>query len=165
MAGYIRNGDGVENFLGVKIPQTESVSMANSRAGLQDTDRLHEVRSQDKVLLPVNTQPMRRVLLAKYVQRALYIFRPLMNDVEVGIRLDQTARRGAHCRSHVSDVETSIRLRTDFIRNGAQKSTVALPELGTVGVGRVKVVCSVLIAEMRWRARRKRNMSYTYLSL
>lgn len=143
---YIGNGNGVEDFLRVKIPQTERGCMANSRTGLQNTDGLHEVRGQDKLLVPVNAQSVRRVLLAKNVQGALNILRPLMNDVEVGIRLNQTTRRGTHCRAHVGDEKASVRLRTDLVCIGGQKPTVALLELGAIGVGSIEVVCSVLVA-------------------
>ena len=60
---YIRNGNCVENLLGVKIPQTKRVCMANSRTRLQDTNGLNKVRGKNEFLLPVNAQSVRRVLL------------------------------------------------------------------------------------------------------
>jgi hypothetical protein len=54
--------------------------------------------------------------------------------------------------AHVSDVETTIGFRTDLVRDGRQDSTVALLEGGTVWVGRVKVVGSVLDIFYEWLA-------------
>lgn len=120
--------------------------MPNPRTGLQDTDRLHKVRSKNELLVPVNAQSVRRVLFAKNVQGALQVFGPLVDDVKILISLDQTAGRGTQCRAHVGDVESSVRLRTDLIRNGGQKGTVALLELGAVGVGRVEIERGILVA-------------------
>ena len=69
-----------------------------------------------------------------------------MDDIKVLVSLDQTTGRGTQCRAHVSDVESSIRLRTNLICNGGEKGTVALLELGTVGVGRVEIERGILIA-------------------
>ena len=72
-----------------------------------------------------------------------------MDDVEVLIGFNQTARGGSQCRAHVGDIETPFRLSTDFVRNGGKKSTIALLELGPVRVGRVEVKRSVLGCKMR----------------
>lgn len=118
--------------------------MSDLRDRLQDSDGLDKVRSQNELLVPVNAQSMGRVLLPQDVQSALDIFGPLVNDIKVFISLDQTARAGTQGRTHVGDVETSIRLRADLVCNGREKTTVALLELGTVGVRSVEVVRSVL---------------------
>lgn len=146
---YIRNSNGVENLLGVKVPQTKRVCMANSKTGLQDTDGLNKVRGKNEFLLPVNAQSVRRVLLVQNVEVAFHILGPLVDDVEVLVGFNQTARGGAQGRAHVGDIETPIRLSTDFIRNGGKKSTIALLELGPVRVGRVEVKRSVLGCRMR----------------
>lgn len=160
---YVRNGDGVENLLGVQIPQTKRVCMSDLRDGLQDSDRLDKVRGQNELLLPVNTQSMGRVLLSQNVQSALYILRPLVNDVEVGISLDQTTRRGTQGRAHVGNVEASIRFSADLVRNRGEKSTVALLELGTIGVRGVEVIRSVLLKCKI--SINEEGEKYTYLSL
>lgn len=141
---HVRNCNRVEDLLGVQIPQTKSVCMPDLRDRLQDSDGLDKVRSQNELLLPVNTQSMGRVLLSQDVESALDILRPLVNDVKVLISLDQTARAGTQSRAHVGDVKTSIRLRADLVCNGREKTTIALLELGTVGVRSVEVVRSVL---------------------
>lgn len=119
--------------------------MPNPGTGLQDTNGLHKVRSKNELLVPVDAQPVRRVLFAKNVQGALQVFGPLVDDVKVLIGLDQTAGRGTQCRAHVGDVESSIRLRTDLVCDRGKKGTVALLELGAVGVGRVEVKRGVLV--------------------
>lgn len=120
--------------------------MPNPRTGLQDTDRLHKVRGKNELLVPVNAQSVRRVLVAKNVKGALHVLGPLMDNVKVLIGLDQTAGGGTQCRAHVGYVESSVRLRTNLVCDGSEKGTVALLELGAVGVGRVEVEGSILVA-------------------
>lgn len=83
-------------------------------------------------------------LLAKDVQHRGNIFRPLVDDVEVCIGLDETAWGSADCGTHVGDEEASIGLSADLIRDGREQCTVRLLELWLVGVGGVEVVSSVL---------------------
>lgn len=92
---------------------------------------------------------MRGVLLPEDVESARHVSEggPLMDDVKVGIRLDQATRGCADGRTHVSDEETAVRLGTDLIGDGCQNSPVALQELGTVGVRRVEVVGCILSLE------------------
>lgn len=87
---------------------------------------------------------MRRELLAKNVEGSLHILGPFVNDVEVGIGLNETTGRGTHGRAHVGDKETTVRLSTDLIGNGAEDTAVALQELGTVWVGGIEVESSIL---------------------
>ena len=72
-----------------------------------------------------------------------------MDDVEVGIRLDKTARRGAHGGTHVGDVEPAARLGADLVGNRRQESAVALEERRTIGVRGVKVERRVLLESAR----------------
>jgi hypothetical protein len=61
---YVRDSKGAENLLSVQVPKTESVGVANTQGRLQDGDRLHEVRSKNELLLPVNAETVGRELLA-----------------------------------------------------------------------------------------------------
>ena len=141
---YVRNSQGAQDLPRIQVPETKGVSMANSETGLQDTDRLDKVRCENQLLLPVNAQSVRRELLTQNVEGALHILRPLVDDVKVGIGLNETARRGSHGRAHVSDEESSIGLSTDLICNRGEDSAVTLEELRTVGVRCVKVEPCVL---------------------
>lgn len=125
--------------------------MANSKTGLQDTDRLDEVGSKDELLLPVDAQSVGRKLLTQNVEGALHILRPLVNDVKVGIGLNETAGRGTHGRTHVGNEESTIGLSTDLICNGAENTAITLEELGAVGVRGVEVETRVLILVSYWR--------------
>lgn len=87
---------------------------------------------------------MRRELLSQDVESTLHVLRPLVDDIKVGICLDETSRRGAHCRAHIGDVEATVGLCTDFVRDGAQQGTVALLELRAVGVGGIEVERRIL---------------------
>lgn len=87
---------------------------------------------------------MGRELLSKDVEGTLNVFRPLVNDVEVGIGLDQTTRGSTHGRAHVGDEETTVGLGSDFISNRCKNATVALQELGTVWVAGIEVEPGVL---------------------
>lgn len=142
---YIRNGDGVEDVLGVQVPETEGVGTANTSAGLQDTDGLDKVRGEDELPLPVDGKTVRGELLAKNVEQAIDILGPLVDDVELRVGLDETAGGGPDSRTHVGDVETSIGLCADLVGNGREDGPVALLELGAVGVAGVEVESSVLV--------------------
>lgn len=131
-------------MLSVQVPQTESVGTADTSAGLQDTDGLDKVRGEDELPLPVNGQTVRGELLAKNVEQAVDVLGPLVDDVEVLVGLDETAGGGSNGRAHVGDVETAIGLCADLVGNGRQDGTVALLELGAVGVAGVEVEGSVL---------------------
>lgn len=141
---HIRNSQGVENLLRIQIPKTKRVGTTNTQTRLEDTDRFHKVRGENELVLPVDAETVRRELLSQDVEGTLHIFGPLVDDIEVGICLDETSRTGAHRRAHVGDVEATVGLCTDFICDGAQQSTVALLELGAVGVGGIEVERRVL---------------------
>lgn len=64
--------------------------MTHSSAGFQDRDGFDEIRSENKLLLPVNAQSMRRELLAQDVESALHILGPFVDDVKIGISLNET---------------------------------------------------------------------------
>lgn len=88
---------------------------------------------------------MRGELLAEDVERRGHIFGPLVDDVEVGIGLNETTRGCAYSRAHVGNEETTIGLSADLVRDGREESTVRLLELGLVGVGGVEVEGGVLV--------------------
>lgn len=92
---YVRDSDGVCNFLGFQVPKTQCVSTTNSRAGLQNTDGLHKVRCQNELLLPVDGQPVRGELLIQDVEDSWDILGPLVNDIKLVVGLDKTTRRSA----------------------------------------------------------------------
>ena len=94
---------------------------------------------------------MRGELLAENVEGALNIqdLRVLGDDVALGVGLDKTTRGSTHGTAHVGDQETTVRLGADLISDGAEESTVAVGELGLVGVGSVEVVGSVLGLQQR----------------
>ena len=118
--------------------------MTDTQGRLQNSNRLHKVRSKDQLLLPVDAQTVGRELLTQDVEGTLDILWPLVNDVKIGISLNETTGAGSNRRTHVGNKESAIRLSTDFIRNGRENSTVTLQELGTVGVGGIEVEPSVL---------------------
>lgn len=80
---------------------------------------------------------------------SLNIFGPLVNDITLGVGLDETAGRSTHGTTHVSDEETTIGLGADLISNGAKKGPVAVRELGEVRVTGVPVKSSVLSLQQR----------------
>ena len=89
---------------------------------------------------------MRVELLTKDVESAGDILGPFVDDVEVGVRLDKTAGRGAHGGAHVGDVEAAIRLGADLVGDRGKDAAVALLERGAVRVAGVKVERRVLQA-------------------
>lgn len=118
--------------------------MTNTQGRLQDSNRLHEVRSQDQLLLPVDTKTVGRELLAQNVEGTLDVLGPLVDDVKIGISLNKTTGAGANGRTHVRDEESTIRLCPNLIRNRRENSTVTLQEFGTVRVGSIEVESGVL---------------------
>lgn len=88
---------------------------------------------------------MGRELLAEDVERAFYIFRPFVDDVEVCVGLDQATWRGTDSTTHVGDEKATIGLSTNLVRNRRQKSAVRLLELRLVWVGGVEVESGVLM--------------------
>lgn len=145
----VRNGDGADDGLGVQIPQAQGVRTPDAEGGLEDGHGLDKVRGENQLPLPVDAQTVRRELLSQNVQQAGRVLRPLVDDVEVGIRLDQTAGRGADSRAHIGDVETTAGLGTDLIGDRGEDGPVALQEGRPVRVGRVEVEGSVLRLEKR----------------
>lgn len=127
--------------------------MTHSSAGFQDRDGFDEIRSENELLFPINAQSMRRELLTQNVEGTLYILRPFVDDVKVGISLNETTGRSTHGRAHVSDEEASIGLSTDLVRNRSEDTPVALEELGAVWVGGVEVESSVLQNDVRYQIR------------
>ena len=75
-----------------------------------------------------------------------------MDDVEVGIGLDEAARRCADRRAHVREKEAAVRLGDDVVGNGGQRGDVALQELGLVRVTDIEVEARVLGLQKREQA-------------
>lgn len=67
----------------------------------------------------------------------LYILRPFVDDVKLGVCLDKTARRSTSSRAHVGDEEATVWLSAYLIRDGGEQRTVALLELWLVRVGSI----------------------------
>lgn len=67
-----------------------------------------------------------------------------MNNVTTSISLNKSARRSANSTAHVSDEESSLGLGSDLVRDGSEKGSVAVGELGVVGVRHVPVEGGVL---------------------
>lgn len=121
--------------------------MAHSKTRLQNSNRLDEVGSQDELLLPIDAKSVRRELLLKDVEGTLHILRPFVNDVKVGISLNETTGGSTNGRTHVGDEESTIWLCPDFIRNGCKDTAVTLEELGPVRVRGIKVEASILMKD------------------
>jgi hypothetical protein len=141
---YVGDGKSTENLSGVQIPKAKGIGMAHTKTGLQDSDGLDEVGSENELLLPVNTQSVRRELLTKNVEGSLNILGPFVDDVKIGIGLNETAGGSTHGRTHVGDEETTIGLSADLISNGPEDTAVTLEELGAVRIGGIEVESSVL---------------------
>lgn len=87
---------------------------------------------------------MRRKLFTENVESTVHILRPFMDDVKVLVRFNEPSRRSAQCRTHVCDEEATIGFSTNLIRNGGKNCTIALFELGAIGVRGVKIEARVL---------------------
>lgn len=102
---------------------------------------------------------MRRELLPKNIECTLNVLRPLVDDVTVGIGLDQTTRRCTDSTAHVSDEETTVGLGADLIDDGAENTAVAVVELGMVRVRSVEVEGSVLGLEKRQKTSSDKSLA------
>lgn len=144
--GAIGDGDGADDLAGAEFPEAECVGLLDptDRSRLENGNWDDEVGCQDDVVLPVNGQTMGTELLAKNVECAFDIFGPLVDDVEIGIGLNETSRRSTNRGAHVGNEETAIGLGADLISDGGKDTTVALLELGGVWVACVEVVRSIL---------------------
>ena len=141
---YVRDLDGADNFPLAEVPQSESVGLLNSEGRLEDRDGGDEVGGQHDVLLEVDGKTVRNELLLEDTENAGDILGPFVDNVEVGIGLNKTARGGAKSGTHVSNEETTIGLGSDLISNGGEDGTVALLESRAVRVGGVKVESGIL---------------------
>lgn len=148
-ATHVRNSDSRDNLARLEIPKSKCISLLNTKSRLQNRDRNNKVRSKNNILVKVHTQSVRRELLSKNVKSTLNILRPLMNDVTIGISLDQSTRGCTDSTAHVSDEETTVGLGADLIDDGAENTAVAVIELGMVWVRSVEVESSVLGLEKR----------------
>jgi hypothetical protein len=93
----VGDGDGRDDFARVELPEAKRVCFldAHGRSRLEDRDGDDKVGGQDELLVEVDGQTVRRELLAEDVESRRHIFGPLVDDVEVGISLDETAWRGS----------------------------------------------------------------------
>jgi hypothetical protein len=64
----------------------------DAETGLENGDWGHEVRREDYVVFPVNRETVRIKLLTENVECPGYVFRPLVDNVEVVISFDEAAR-------------------------------------------------------------------------
>jgi hypothetical protein len=90
---------------------------------------------------------VRAELRFENIESAIDIFWPLMDDVVVGISLDEATWGCAGCRAHVSDEEPAIWLSDNFVRDRCECSTVALGELWIIWVGHIEIEAGVLSLE------------------
>lgn len=107
-AAAVGDGDGAEDGAGLQVPQAQSVGAQDLERRLEDAERHDEVGCQDDVLVPVDAQAVRAELLAQDVEQARNVFGPLVDDVEVGVGLDEAAGRGADGGAHVRDEEAAV---------------------------------------------------------
>lgn len=143
-ATHVRNSDSRDDLARLEIPKAKSISLLDTKSRFQNRDRNNKVRSKNNVLIKVHTQSVRRELLSKNVKSTLNILRPLMDDVTIGISLDQSAGRCTDGTAHVGDEETAVRLGADLIDDGTENTAVAVVELGMVWVRSVEVESGVL---------------------
>lgn len=141
---HVRNSDSRDDLARLEIPKAKSISLLDTKSRLQNRDRNNKVRSKNNVLIKVHTQSVRRELLSKNVKSTLNILRPLVDDVTIGISLDQSAGRCTDGTAHVGDEETAVRLGADLIDDGTENTAVAVVELGMVWVRSVEVESGVL---------------------
>jgi len=151
-AGAVGDVDRGDDGLGVDVPESESAGLLDAEGGLEDRVGDDEIRSESNALLKVDAQAVGRKLLAKDVESAVDILGPFMDDVASLVSLNETARRGARSTAHVSDEETTIGLSHNLVDNGAKNAAVGVVELGTIGVGHVKVEGRILGLEEREEA-------------
>src|SRR5690349_18135825 len=60
---HVGDGDGVDDLLGVQIPQAELLGALDAETGLEDADGLDKVRGENVLPLPVDAQAVGRELL------------------------------------------------------------------------------------------------------
>jgi hypothetical protein len=125
-AGSVGDGGCADNFTGGELPEAECVGFLDAGYGrwLEDGDRDDEVGGQDDVGFVVDGEPVRTELLAEDVERSVDIFGPLVDDIEVGVCLDEAARRSPDSGSHVGDEKATIGLCADLIRDRRQQYAV-----------------------------------------
>jgi len=67
----------------------------------------------------------------------LYILRPFVDDVELGVCLDKTAGRSTSGRAHVGNEKATVWLSANLICDGGQQRTITLLELWLIRVGSI----------------------------
>lgn len=141
---YIRDSESAQDLARLKIPKTQSIGVANTQRWLQDSNRLDKVRCQNVSSVPVNAETVGRKLISENIQQTINILRPFMDDIEVLVGLNQTARSGSHSRAHVCDEVSTVRLCANLVSNRGKDTTVALQELGAVRIRGIEVEAGVL---------------------
>lgn len=69
--------------------------MLNTKGWFQDRDRNNEIRGKNEVLFPINTKTVWAELFAEDVQCSSDVLGIFVDDVEVGIGLDEAAGRSS----------------------------------------------------------------------
>lgn len=71
----MRDGNGGQDLAVRQPPEAQGVCLldANSRDGLQDSQRNHKVRGKDDILLKVDAQTVRAELLSKNVELHVWL--------------------------------------------------------------------------------------------
>lgn len=113
----VRDGDGANNGSLLKVPETQGVRPGNLKTRLQDGQRDDEIGGETDVLLPVDSESVRRELLSKNVELACNVFGMLGDDVVVGVEFNQAARGCSHSRPHVCHEETPLWCSADLVGN------------------------------------------------
>lgn len=156
---HLGDGDGRDDGASVEVPQAQGIGLLDTKSGLENGDGNDKVRGENNLLVKVDAEAVGRELLAENVEGTLDILGPLVDDVATGISLNKTARSSANGTAHVGDEETTtsvswgsvtmnknlpLGLGSDLVDDGAENTSVAVVELGVVGVRGVKVIGGVL---------------------
>lgn len=118
----IRDGNRGDDLARAEFPEAKRISFldAGNARGLEDRDGHDEVGCQDDVVLEVDGQAMRAELLAEDVEGRGNILGPLVDDVELGISLNEAAGRSTDGGAHVGDEKAAIRFGSNLIGDGGE---------------------------------------------
>lgn len=104
----VGDGDGGEDLAGAELPETEGVGTLLAEGGLEDGDGNDEVRGEDQIFLEADGETVGGELGGGSIGEAGDGFGPFVDDVEVGISLDEATDISSYCGAHVGDEETSV---------------------------------------------------------
>jgi len=118
----IRDGNRGDDLARAEFPEAKRIGFldAGNARGLEDRDGHDEVGCQDDVVLEVDGQAMRAELLAEDVEGRGNILGPLVDDVELGISLNEAAGRSTDGGAHVGDEKAAIRFGSNLIGDGGE---------------------------------------------